>query len=308
MQYVFVTLVFLFFGENAHAWAPATHLFFVKEVLHYGHLLNPGIRELISAHLSDFFYGCIAADITIGKAYVEYLYNCHNFDVGLGLLKHARKDKERAFVYGYLSHLAADTVSHNFFVPYQNVEHFELATFRHAYWEVRFDQYFLGSVKNEMNEIVRNPDTREHDKLLDGALKDTIFSFKTNRVLFGGMMAVQRLRKWQQFVSSVHNIAKTQFNPHYLAEYNRLATSAIILFFNEETKSPVYRADPTGKTTIEDAKRVRAMLRSMKRRKSLTKQDHQDECEAFRQRVRELYFKDYKIEDKAFQPSIHMKI
>lgn len=303
----FTILVLVLVPKTAFGWAPATHLFYVKEVVQYSYLLEPSLRELLTEYLPDFLYGCIAADITIGKAYVEYLYNCHNFDVGLGLLRHTRNPAEKAFVYGYLSHLAADTVSHNFFVPYQNIEHFQFTSFRHAYWEVRLDQFFGGEVWHEVEEVVKNPRTRTHDKLLDGALKDTIFSFKTNRVLFGSMIAIQRLKKWQTFVKSINRLSKYQFNAHHLAEYNRLAVTAIIRFLNEAEKSPVYKVDPTGLKVIEESQEIRKMLRNAKKHGHFTEKMHKEECERFRSHIRKMYFTDYVIEDKRFHPSIHAK-
>lgn len=296
----------LLLSTPAFAWAPATHLFFVKEVFQFSHLITPGVRELILQYLPDFLYGCVAADITIGKAYVDYLYNCHNFDVGFELLKRAKTPPGKAFVYGYLSHLAADTVSHNFFVPYQNVEHYEFSTFRHAYWEVRLDRYFVERVGRELKEVIHGPRTHEHDQLLDTALKDTIFSFRTNRVLFSGMMAIQRLKKWQHFVDGINRSAAQRFNPKHLSEYNALAVSAILHLFNEGKNSVVYRVDPTGLKVMDEAKRVRELLRKTKKEGVLTPVIHRAECDKFRQYVRETHFEKYLIKTRGFKPDIHM--
>ena len=40
----------------------------------------------------------------------------------------------------FLAHLAADTVAHNYFVPYQTVVSFHRSRTRHAYWELRYEQ------------------------------------------------------------------------------------------------------------------------------------------------------------------------
>jgi hypothetical protein len=307
-MWILLILVVFFFPSEAHAWAPATHLFFAKEVMYFSYLLPAPVRELLTAYTPDYFYGCIAADITLGKAYVEYIYNCHNFDVGLGLLDHAKNDAERAFVLGYVSHLAADTVSHNFFVPYQNIEHFDTARFRHAYWEVRLDDYFGDRVWHEVETIVKNPRNNSHDHLLDSALKDTIFSFRTNKILFSSMMAIQRLKKWQAFVSKVNLKSKRQFDPEHVAEYNRLAVSAIIRLLSDGKSAPVYRVDPTGAKTLEETMQVRETLKKLKKRGQLTKEMHEEECRRFRAHVKSMYFQNYPIEDKDFNPSIQLKL
>ncbi|MBI4404979.1 MAG: zinc dependent phospholipase C family protein [Deltaproteobacteria bacterium] len=294
--------------SDADAWAPATHLYFARELFQFSHLLPVSIRMLITQFRPDYLYGCIAADITLGKAFVDYIYNCHNFDVGLSLLGHARHDAEKAFVYGYLSHLAADTVSHNYFIPYQNVEHFDDGRFKHAYWEVRLDTYFGDRVWHEVEEIMRNPRTHAHDRLMDSALRDTIFSFRTNRIFFSSMLAIQRFKKWQAIIKNVNRFSMRQFHSHHLAEYNKLALSGIIRFLSEGKKSRVYLVDPTGAKVMEEAATVRKMLKEMKRAGHLTEQVHQEECQRFRSHVRKLYFEDYPIEDKSFHPSIHMKL
>jgi hypothetical protein len=302
-------IIGLLFPNEAFAWAPATHLYFAKEALHFGHLLPVAIRDLLNTYRADFFYGCIAADITLGKAYVEYLYNCHNFEVGLGLLEHTKHPSEKAFVYGYLSHLAADTVSHNFFVPYQNIEHLETAgKFRHAYWEVRLDHYFGDRVWDGIEDVIRNPRNHDHDRLLDHALKDTIFSFRTNKILFSSMLAIQRLKKWQAFVKHVNRLSDLQFSGHHLAEYNKLAVSAILRLLSDGKDSPVFRVDPTGSQVIEEATRLRASLKKRQKSQHLTAKEHEHECQRFRELIRHQFFRDYPIEDKDFHPSIHLKL
>ncbi len=297
-----------FFPADAFGWAPVTHLYYAKELLHFSHLLPETIRQILSTYRADFLYGCIAADITIGKAYVDYIYNCHNFDVGLDLIEHAKNPAEQAFVYGYISHLACDTVSHNYFVPFQNVRHYENATFRHAYWEVRLDEHFGDRVWHELQDIITNKRNHTHDRLLDGALKDTIFSFRTNKILFSSMMAIQRLKKWQQFVKTVNRRSELQFDIEHLDEYNRLAVTAMVLLLRDWKDSPVYRVDPTGAKTIEEATTIRKYLRQLHKQGKLTRKIHEEECRRFRSHVIHNFFEDYKIEDSKFAPSLTLQI
>jgi len=309
MVFVLAMIVIgLLMPEEAYAWAPATHLFYAKEVLHFSHLLPHAVSSIITHYSTDFLYGCMAADITLGKKFVEYIYNCHNFDVGLGLLDHARNPAEKAFVYGYIAHLATDTVSHNFFVPYQNIEHFESRRFRHAYWEVRLDQFYGDRVWHDVQLIIKNPRNHTHDQLLDTALEDTLFSFKTNKVLFSSMLAVQRLRKWQLFVKSVNRLSAMQLNPHHISEYNKLAVSAIIRLLSEGKDSCVYRVDPTGCKTLEEVADIRHMLHKLRKKGELTREMHQEECQKFRHHVRTHFFEHFPVDAKDFHPSIHMKV
>ena len=298
MYLLVIISLFVVFSGQAMAWAPATHFCFAEEVLTLLHLLPSSISQVITAFASDFLYGTLAADITLGKAYVDYMYNCHNFDVGFGLLRHAKDESDIAFTYGYLAHLAADTVSHNYFVPYQNILHLDAAKFRHAYWEVRLDQYFGGEIWQKINMVVSNARCQSHDYLLDHALEDTFFSFKTNRILFSSMLSIQRLKKWQQFVKKINTVSNKQFNFDEISEYNSLAVSAVIRLLRDQKQSCVYLVDPTGKKTLQTAQKIRTQLKTLKKQKKLTQEYHQNVASHFRNEVKTKYFKDYLIDEK----------
>ena len=47
-----------------------------------------------------------------GKKYLPDEKSSHNWDVALGPFDAAKTQQQKAFVYGYMSHLAADTVAH----------------------------------------------------------------------------------------------------------------------------------------------------------------------------------------------------
>ena len=306
---ILILFTMLLFSVDSWAWAPATHLYFAKEVLHFGNLFLPSpLFQLLKAHTSDFLYGCIAADITLGKKFIEWIYNCHNFDVGISLLDHTKNDAERAFVYGYLSHLAADTVSHNYFVPYQNLKHIDKHPFRHAYWEVRLDDYFGDRIWGEIETVIKNPHNHSHDKLLDTALKDTLFSFRTNKALFSSMMAIQRLKKWRQFVRKVNRLSSIQFNESELNEYNLLAVSAIFRLLTDQKQSVVYKVDPTGSRALSEAKKLRKDMKKLAKQKELSPSLHESQYLEFRDSIKNFYFKDYPIQDKNFKPHIHLEL
>ena len=125
--------ILLVLPDAAFAWGPATHLELGKTMLENTKLLIPPARALLEAYPYDFLYGNISADIVVGKNLVEELKHCHNWKIGFKLLKKAESDSQRAFVYGYLSHLAADTIAHNHFIPEMMIRSFSSRTLRHIY-------------------------------------------------------------------------------------------------------------------------------------------------------------------------------
>ena len=77
------------------------------------------MADLLHAFPYDFLYGSIAPDTSFAKKYVPRGRHSHFWHVGQETFDFAGSDALRAFGLGYLAHLAADTVAHNFFVPRQ---------------------------------------------------------------------------------------------------------------------------------------------------------------------------------------------
>src|SRR5438552_1494469 len=105
------------FPGAAHAWTPGTHVYLGESVLANLHQLPTAIADLLRAFPYDFLYGNIAADTSMAKKYAPVGRHCHAWHVGQEILDLAPTDPLRAFGHGYLAHLAADSVAHNFFVP-----------------------------------------------------------------------------------------------------------------------------------------------------------------------------------------------
>src|SRR5205814_3417903 len=79
------------------------------------HQLPGLVADLLRAFPYDFLYGNIAADTSIAKKYAPVGRHCHAWHVGQEIFDLAPTDPLKAFGLGYLSHLAADSVAHNFF-------------------------------------------------------------------------------------------------------------------------------------------------------------------------------------------------
>ena len=101
--------------------------------------MPPAIRALLERYPLDFLYGSVAADISFAKKYVPEGRHCHNWSVGEEILASADSERLRAVGYGYLAHLAADTIAHNVFVPRQLLLTSTTQVLGHAYWEHRID-------------------------------------------------------------------------------------------------------------------------------------------------------------------------
>jgi hypothetical protein len=192
-----VGLLVLAAPDALHAWTPGTHIYLAQNVLASAHLLPGTVADLIRAFPFDFLYGNIAADSSMAKNFAPVSRHCHHWHVGQEIHDLAPTDALRAFGLGYLSHLAADTVAHNYFVPRQLAVTSSRSGLGHAYWEARFETHLGAGFASKAKEVIRLDHTPA-DAHLDQIISPTIFSVRTNRRLFRGMVHLVETRSWQR--------------------------------------------------------------------------------------------------------------
>src|SRR5215218_10374709 len=126
---------------HLYAWGPATHAYLSWQVLQQLELVPQAIRAIISAYPYDFVYGSLAADISLAKKYVPEGRHCHHWHVGEEIEQAAESERLKAVGIGYLTHLAADTVAHNVYIPRQLLLTSSTKGLGHSYWEARMDRH-----------------------------------------------------------------------------------------------------------------------------------------------------------------------
>lgn len=131
---ILALIIFLWDGD-ALAWGPAVHTVTALTALGGLKGLLPAVGEALKSFPWGFIYGCLAADFFVGKGYRDPSRHPHNWKGGFAFLQGARDTRERSFAFGFLSHLAADVVAHNFYVPRFISEHKDNALAGHAYAE-----------------------------------------------------------------------------------------------------------------------------------------------------------------------------
>jgi hypothetical protein len=242
------------------------------QVLAHLAVLTPALRRLLGRHPDDFLYGCCAADIIVGKNFARHKVHCHNWQVGLRVLAAARDDAQRSLCYGFLAHLAADTVAHNYAVPYKAVESFHAPMARHLYWELRFDQaaHANEAVWPALRRIGRRP-LRAHDEFLGETLaaSSRLFSFSVSRRLFDSMLMVSRLRRWRLAAAALARRSRLPLAADEWAEGRRLALDAALAFLIDGERSRVVASDPIGARSLGLAKELRRELRALRRRRRI---------------------------------------
>lgn len=243
------------------------------------------LAALLAAHPKDFLYGCLAPDITVGKKYTHYLLNCHRWGIGRTLLKEAQTDHQRACAYGYLCHLAADSVAHNYYVPYKIIRSFATITMKHTYWEMRFEGFVAKETWALAHRVCR-ADQRGNDLLLRKVLTTTLFSFGTNKRIFNSIMVIARMDKLQKIMHTLSSKSRYQLAESDRDEYMQLSREAILDFLNNPDDSKYLRMDPTGEKALAAADALRRNLRLRLKSGFMSKTEGFEEVEAMRSTLR----------------------
>ena len=251
-----VLLALLLTPGVAHAWTPGTHIFLGEAVLRSLSLVPSGIAQLLAAFPYDFLYGSIAADTSIAKKYAAAGRHCHSWNVGLEIHEAADSEPLQSFALGYLSHLAADAVAHNYFVPHQLTITSSTAALGHSYWESRFDTHIGERFSRTAKQLILR-DHSHSDEHLDRILSPTIFSTPTNRRIFRGMVYVADTESWQRIFHLVEEKSRWDLTDVEVARYMGRAFDYIIDFLARMDRSEPHKLDPAGTVALREAKKVR---------------------------------------------------
>ena len=240
----------------AYAWTPGTHIFLGEAVMRSLPLLPQAVADLIGAFPYDFLYGSIAADTSIAKKYAAAGRHCHSWNVGLEIYSDTRAERMRAFGLGYLAHLAADTVAHNYFVPHQLAITSSTTALGHSYWESRFDTHIGERYSRRAREVILL-DHSASDEHLDRILSPTIFSTPTNRRIFRGMVYVADTESWQRIFHLVSENSRWDLQEADVSSYMVRSYDFIIDLLNRMDRAVPFSLDPAGTRALREAKRVR---------------------------------------------------
>ncbi len=290
LTFAAVAFAILVVPAEALAWAPLAHLSFSAQALEALGVVQPSIRHVLQDFGNEFLYGSLAADIVVGKNMARYLYHCHNWRVGFNVFKHARAGGEQSFALGFLSHLAADTVAHNYYVPFKTVAAYHKLNAQHAYWELRYDQ----RMDRDLSRVAREVTTRayrSHDHYLESMLYgSSIIPFGVSKQLFRSLLTTARMGRFHHFsrlaLARERNLV---LEPDLVTDTNALAVEAIVGLLSELERCKAARADATGARNIRIAQDLRKQLRERTaRRRILTRDAHEiagETREAFRRAI-----------------------
>lgn len=268
----FAVLLLLLPAQSAFAWGPGVHMAIGEFFLNNLALLSPVVAGILASHGDSFLYGCLSPDIFVGKGSRPRPGHSHNWSVAQGILQQAKSTEVQAYALGYMSHLAADTVAHNYYVP-NLVSAMPLGgTLPHVYAELLADNYVLWSPR-KARRLMR----KEH-KAEDRALFRSIrrqqplrpLSFSLKKRLVGDSMHLSN----NKGVDGSLRLLSKHLAPHGLRFYfcNQMEISIATvhdLLLHPES-CPSRQLDPIGADALARAKNLLLQKRFANLRGMLT--------------------------------------
>lgn len=216
--------------------------------------------------------------------------------MAIPLLDRAQNEHQQAFIYGYLTHLSVDTVAHNYFVPYTTIKSYEALTLRHTYWEMRYDLKMPERVWNLMEELAQG-DYSENDILLEKSLKKALFSFKTTKKIFDGLMLVQRMNRWRKAAELMARRSSYPLTDESVKDFKNICYASAVHFLQNFDQSYVLQADPTGQLKLLYAKEMVNKLRKYTSKKVISKDEANHLISKIKKSLREGIYKAVSLPD-----------
>lgn len=261
---ILAALAILLTPSDAFAWGPVAHLDFALEVLTASAAATPAIHALIRRFPLDFLHGSLAPDHVIAKNLARDITHCHSWSVGYRLLMEARDTDEQteAFMLGYLSHLAADVVAHNFFVPRKVVSHSK-ARVGHLYWEARYDQKLLAS-RPDIRTVWKDLSAfrfREHEQFLARRLVPTLLSNELSTIIAKRGIDLQRYHPWRVAMNRVDQRSNKALTDQEVTLWRNRCVALIDKVYSKPSSLGLAELDPTGRSALAAAMRGRRELK-----------------------------------------------
>ena len=247
-------------AECALAWGPGVHTAIALSSLDSASLLLPSIARVITSFPIEYMYGSLSADFFIGKGQRKKRKNPHTWEGGFRFLSEAIDERETAYALGFLSHLAADVMAHNFFIPNLLSAYPGRGRMGHLFWEIKSD-YLIGSAYTRIARGVLDMDHQICDNLLKLIAGRRKSGFKAKKGFFAQTVKFSdRLHTTHDIFFETRAVRWRHFHG-YLAFMLDLSRSLANDFLKHPETSPCLLYDPMGRRNLLLAKNKRAFPR-----------------------------------------------
>jgi len=254
ISFCLFVLAQLIWAKSALAWGPGVHTVIALNMLDDVRKILPSIANIISLYQLEYLYGCLAADFFVGKGGKKKQGHSHNWESGHRFLEEAENDQDCAYAWGFLSHLAADVVAHNYFVP--NL--IQLAStwkrMGHLYWEARAD-YSIEPGYIRMAKDVLNMDHLGCDDLLRSAVGKRKKGLRARRRIFTESVKLSEYFRCSPSLFLVYQGSRYQISENYMNFMINLSYRLVKDILNHPESSACFSHDPIGSRNLRLAGR-----------------------------------------------------
>jgi hypothetical protein len=231
-------------SSPALAWGPEVHFFLGSRLLELG-LVGGALGRVLLEHRERFLFGNTVGDVVVGKGYLDEDDHSHNWSVSDNLFDLCETDADEAFAYGFYSHLAADTIAHNRYVPEFNGTLLPSTKAGHVYWEMRAGSRVPLEYKDDLKELLEGDFSREKS-LLEDAMPASVLPFSANWSITNGVLELFSHRSWHHFSNGWNSICYTdidgEVDPYLKHSLHRMQ----LLFGDEDDRKKVHSLEPHG--------------------------------------------------------------
>lgn len=234
-------------------WGPGQHLEFAERTLRRSEKLPTRVAKQLKEHRQAYQYGSIAADIINFKAFGGDYNHCHRWTIIDEMRDLAKSDAQHAFINGYLSHLAADTIAHNHFVPYHLCRFARTKGLGHLYWELSADRYVSEQRWKLIASLKQLDDIGECDELVNQTVPKKALSMRTNKMIFNHVLLVSERDSWRKMMTRLHPLQSVGLNKGFLAKFQGPACDRIALALSPKGFERIRALDPNGKKAQKKA-------------------------------------------------------
>lgn len=241
-------------------WGPGQHLEFAERTLRRDERLPNSVGKLLKANKQAYCYGSIAADIINFKAYGGDYNHCHRWTIIDQMRELADTDAKEAFIFGYLSHLAADTIAHNHFVPYHLCRFARTKGLGHLYWELSADRYVPDSRWKLIASLKGLEGIEDLDDLVNQTVPTKALSMKTNKLIFNHVLLVSERDAWRRGMARLHPLQKVGLSKGFLAKFQKPACERIVMALHPRGFEKIRSLDPNGKRAQKRAFTLREKI------------------------------------------------
>ncbi len=242
-------------------WGPGHHLEFAERVLRRRKETLPrDVATLLGEERPAYLYGNLAADLINFKNYGGAYSHCHRWAIVEEMREHAHTPRGEAFILGYLSHLAADTIAHNHFVPYHLARYARTKGLGHLYWEMNADRFVPTERWKLVTELKSDKRLDALDEIVNRCVPKKALSMRTNKFLFNHVLLVSERERWRRGMAQIHPLGEVQLSKGFLGIFQEAAVERVRLALHPRGLRELVRVDANGKLAQEQAMQMRQGL------------------------------------------------